>query len=179
VIASRSVFPLLLLLLTQAPAVPGETTLVSFCKQGRASACEALRQAHPQKAAEIARDLAAFKLAEDARETSDAAAEGSEPAPEPPDCKGQKHHIISWPIAKRLKGHATLDGVYKPRDPRFVAKAKDDASHCGYQDWHRKIDKEVIEWLNENPKATPEQFEKLLRAIYSRPELLKRFPHGF
>ncbi|MDC0707687.1 Wall-associated protein precursor [Stigmatella sp. ncwal1] len=171
---------LLLLLLTQVPAVPGETTLVSFCKQGRASACEALKQVNPQRAAEIARDLAALKFIEDAREQSaETSEEGIEAAPEPPNCKGQNHHIISRPIAKRLKGHSTLGGLYKPRDPRFVAKAKDDDSHCGYQDWHRRVDKEVIDWLDENPKATSEQFEKFLRAIYNRPELLKRFPRGF
>jgi len=37
----------------------------------------------------------------------------------------------------------------------------------------------VIEWLKAQDKATPEQFMKMLREIYNRPELLKRFPNGF
>jgi hypothetical protein len=65
------------------------------------------------------------------------------------------------------------------RDERYVAKAKDKDAHCGYQQWHREVDKEVIRWLDLRKKATPEQFMKFLREIYNRPEMRKRFPHGF
>lgn len=177
--------PLLLLLLTvQVPAVPGETTLVSFCKQGRLSACEALKQINPTKAAEIMRGLEALKAAEEAveqpvAEGDEAAGAVEEAAPEPPECTGQNHHIISRPIAKELARHKNLGGLFKPRDKRFVAKAKDEESHCGYQEWHRDVDKEVIEWLIKYPKATPEQFLKFLREIYSRSKMLERFPNGF
>ena len=100
-------------------------------------------------------------------------------APEPPDCKGQKHHIISRAIAKALENHPTLRGLYKARDPRFVAQAKDEAAHCGYQDWHRKVDQEVVGWLKSRDAATPKQFEEFLRSIYNRPEMRARFPLGF
>ncbi|WP_225410854.1 hypothetical protein [Stigmatella hybrida] len=60
-----------------------------------------------------------------------------------------------------------------------MAKAKDESSHCGYQEWHRKVDKEVIDWLDKYPQATPEQFMRFLREIYKRPDMLKRFPRGF
>jgi hypothetical protein len=61
--------PLLLLLLTaQVPAVPGETTLVSSCKQGLLSACEALKQVNPTRAAEVMRGLEVLKAAEEAVE---------------------------------------------------------------------------------------------------------------
>ncbi len=56
-----------------------------------------------------------------------------ETAPEPPDCRGDDHHIISRPIAKKLKEHETLADLYEPRDERYVAKAKDKDAHCGYQ----------------------------------------------
>ncbi|HYO57806.1 Wall-associated protein precursor [Archangium sp.] len=115
---------------------------------------------------------------EDARFAEAAEAEG-EAAPEPPDCQGQNHHVISRPIAKALKRHKTLGGLYEPRDERFVAKAKDRDSHCGYQQWHRDVDKEVIRWLRDFPTATRKEFENFLRGIYSRPDMLKRFPHGF
>ena len=98
---------------------------------------------------------------------------------EPPQCKGQEHHPISRPIAKALGRHSTLKGLYKPRDPRFVTRAKDEQSHCGYQEWHRKVDEEVINWLNRYPKATPKEFMDKLREIYSRPEMLARVPDGF
>jgi hypothetical protein len=97
----------------------------------------------------------------------------------PPNCNGQNHHVISQPIAKALEDHRTLHGLYEPRDERFVAKAKDKESHCGYQEWHRKVDAEVVQWLREHDKATPAQFMQKLREIYSRKEMLKRFPHGF
>jgi hypothetical protein len=98
---------------------------------------------------------------------------------EPPQCKGQEHHPISRRIAKKLEEHPTLKGLFKPRDPRFVARAKDEQSHCGYQEWHRNVDDEVINWLNRYSKATPKEFMDKLRDIYSRPEMRERFPHGF
>ncbi len=100
-------------------------------------------------------------------------------APEPPDCQGQNHHVISRRIARRLKDHRTLRGLYEPRDERFKAKAKDKESHCGYQKWHREVDQEVIQWLDRYPNATQQQFEAFLREIYNRPAMLKRFPNGF
>ena len=126
------------------------------------------RSLHEMTQAEAAR------LEEEAHQQEDA-----EASDEPPNCKGQNHHVISRPIAKALKDHETLGGLYTPRDERFVAKAKDKESHCGYQDWHRKVDQEVIKWLEDNIMATPEQFMKMLREIYNRPDMLKRFPNGF
>ncbi len=180
---------LLLLVTAQAPAVPGETTLVSFCKQGREAACQELFKVNPQLAAEaraeaskLALMLAAQRAAEEeAREKEDAETGEAEAdaAPEPPDCKGQNHHVISRPIFKALKIHRTLRGLYEPRDERFKARAKDKESYCGYQQWHREVDQEVIQWLGRYPNATKQQFESFLREIYRRPEMLKRFPNGF
>jgi hypothetical protein len=121
------------------------------------------------------------RLEEEAQEPEDAeAAEAEgEAAPEPPDCQGQDHHVISRPIAKELERHETLAGLYEPRDKRFVAKAKDKESHCGYQRWHRDVDLEVINWLKTQENPTPKQFEAFLREIYNRPKMLKRFPNGF
>jgi hypothetical protein len=172
---------ILLLVTSQVPAVPGETSLVSSCKQGMASACAALRQVDPKKAAEAERAYRVLKSAEESREEQSANAEvqAAASAPEPPDCKGQNHHIISLRIFRQLEEHQNLEGVYKPRDGRFVAKAKDEKAHCGYQTWHREVDDEVIRWLIENPKATRSQFEKCLREIYNRPKMRERFPHGF
>jgi hypothetical protein len=78
-----------------------------------------------------------------------------------------------------LKNHETLRGLYEPRDERFVAKAKDRDSHCGYQKRHRDVDLEVIKWLRRYRSATREEFEAFLRKLYSRPEMIKRFPNGF
>ncbi len=60
-----------------------------------------------------------------------------------------------------------------------MARAKDEQSHCGYQEWHRKVDDEVIDWLDKNPEVTPRDFIDRLREIYSRPEMKARFPGGF
>jgi hypothetical protein len=188
--------PLLLLLtIAQVPAVPGEGTLVSTCKQGRLTACQELAKIWPEKAAEIQAELAktalsgeALRIAgEEAREKEDTEANessesesaGSDASDEPPNCKGQSHHIISRPIAEELEKHGTLRGLYKPRDERFKTRAKDENSHCGYQQWHRKVDDEVIAWLRRELRATPEQFMKMLHEIYKRPDMVKRFPNGF
>jgi len=176
---------LLVLAVAQLPCVQGETSVVCHCKQGLVSACEALRQTNPGRAVEIEKALQAVKLDEELRRkrtagnTQEAATQASSGDPEPPECKGQRHHVISRSIAKGLEEHATLRGRYAPRDSRFVARAKDEKAHCGYQDWHRKVDAEVIQWLRLRRDATPEQFEKFLRDIYNRPEMKARFPHGF
>lgn len=169
---------LLLLVMTQVACVPGDSTAICDCKQGKPSGCAAL---DTQKAAEIAQALRVLKAAEEeqAAKAAGTSAEASSDAPEPPDCKGQQHHIISKPIFKELDDHPTLMGVYTPRDPRFVTRAVDEAAHCGYQDWHRKVDAEVAEWLRTFRSATARDFEAYLRSIYNRPDMRKRFPLGF
>jgi predicted Holliday junction resolvase-like endonuclease len=159
---------LVLIVLSVAPCAPHETTAVCGCKQGSASACEALRQTNPKLAAELEK-ATAQRAQEQAQQAAKTAATAT----------GQQHHVISRHIAEALSKHPTLKGLYKPRDPRFVTRAVDKAAHNGYQDWHRKIDKEVARWLSDHAKATPEQFEAFLRSVYSRPEMLLRFPNGF
>jgi hypothetical protein len=183
---------LLLVLLTQTIAcTPGETSLVCSCKQGMVSACVALAGDDARKAAQVLDEVQdaleqasrmAGKDDENKRQQLQAAADALSQAlgsSEPPQCKGQEHHPISRRIAKKLEEHPTLKGLFKPRDPRFVARAKDEQSHCGYQEWHRNVDDEVINWLNRYSKATPKEFMDKLRDIYSRPEMRERFPHGF
>jgi hypothetical protein len=178
-------FAVVVLVLAQLACTPGETSAVCGCKAGMLSACETLKLSNPEKAAEILAQLekaaAQARVLEEAGQKAEEARE-AEAAPdcsEPTECKGQLHHVISRPIAKGLKRHETLRGHYKARDPRFVTRAVDKEAHCGYQSWHRKVDEGVIEWLETYRNATPKQFEAFLRQIYSRPEMLKRFPHGF
>ncbi len=100
-------------------------------------------------------------------------------APQPTAAlRGQEHHAISHPISKALENHPKLQGLYQPRDSRFVTRAADKDSHNGYQQWHRNVDREMIEWLRNRPDATSREFEEKLREIYSRPEMRKRFPNG-
>ncbi|HLL53326.1 MAG TPA: hypothetical protein VK447_07265 [Myxococcaceae bacterium] len=61
----------------------------------------------------------------------------------------------------------------------MVTRAADQASHNGYQRWHRDLDDEVIAWLRTHRDAAPVEFEAKLREIYGRPELRARFPDGF
>ncbi|MCK6593534.1 MAG: hypothetical protein L6Q76_38750, partial [Polyangiaceae bacterium] len=92
--------------------------------------------------------------------------------------QGQVHHPISKRIHQRLDTHNTLTGKYTSRDPRFETRAANKASHNGYQKWHRDIENEVIEWLDDHPTASPDSFEAYLRELYSRPDLRARFPDG-
>lgn len=177
------IFPLLLLFLTaQIPCAPREFSDSCGCKQGQATACEALRQTDPQLADALERAATqTLKVQEEAGEAEAAETVTQEAidADEPPQCKGQLHHIISRTIAKALKTHAKLKGLYTARDPRFVARAKDEDSHCGYQQWHRDVDDEVVRWLSRTENATPQKFEAFLREIYSRAAMRARFPDGF
>jgi hypothetical protein len=175
----------LLVVLAQAGlCTPADTSAVCDCKMGKAGACELLMQMDPLVAAELEKTAAQAALLEAARREQEAKASAAQSqetsaAPEPPDCKGQQHHIISRTIAKALERHDTLKGLYQARDPRFVSQAKDEQSHCGYQDWHRKVDQEVVEWLARTRRATQKEFEDYLRSIYNRPEMRERFPRGF
>jgi len=160
---------LLLLVLSVSPCAPQETTAVCHCKQGSASACEALRQVDPKLAAKLEKEAA-----QRAQQAKQAQQQAAKTVP-----TGQQHHVISKRIGEELNQHRTLKGIYQPRDPRFVTQAADKAAHNGYQHWHRQVDEEVVNWLRTNRTATPQQFESYLRSIYSRPELLMRFPNGF
>ena len=182
---------LLWVMLTQIACTPGETSLVCSCKAGMVSACVTLAADDTRKAAQVL-----DQVQETLEQASLMAGEGDESktqqlqataeslsqslsSSEPPQCKGQEHHLISRPIARKLEEHSSLKGLYKPRDPRFVARARDEQAHCGYQQWHRAVDEEVIRWLDRHSKATPKDFMDKLRDIYSRPELKVRFPNGF
>ena len=91
---------------------------------------------------------------------------------------GQRHHAISKPVHNGLERHPNLQGRYQVRDPRFVARASDPASHMGYQAWHRALDTEIVRWLSDHPHATQAQFESFLRTLYARRIILQRFPKG-
>jgi RHS repeat-associated protein len=91
---------------------------------------------------------------------------------------GQQHHAISRTVHSALEQHPSLAGRYSARDPRFVTRAIDGAAHRGYQQWHRELDREVVEWIQNTPDATTEQFERYLRDLYARPDLAPRFPNG-
>ena len=81
---------------------------------------------------------------------------------------------MNCPVWEELRDHDVLRGLYRYRDPRFVVRAKDLNAHCGYQDWHRKIDAEIAAWLGRQRGATAKEFE-----VYARPKIQERFPNGF
>jgi hypothetical protein len=177
---------LLLLLLTQNPSTSGETSAGCFCEVGTAGEKRMQGLTRQEQlflelldgAAAQGKAAAQAKAAEEeaSRKAGEAIETGGAPdCSEPKECKGQLHHVISRLIAKALEDHRTLRGQYKPRDSRFVTRAVDEKAHCGYQEWHRKVDAEVVQWLKDYKKATPEQFEALLRQT----DMRARFPHGF
>jgi len=87
---------------------------------------------------------------------------------------------ISRPIhSAMLRLNPRLANYFKPRDARFVLRAKDLASHNGYGGWHRAIDEEAARWMSRRPNAAPDQFIEWLRWRYSQPDLRGRFPNGF
>lgn len=89
---------------------------------------------------------------------------------------GQIHHLLSNKIMKKLDRHETLKKIFEREDIRFKYKSKDLESHKGYQEWHRLVDEEIINWLEKNKKATSEEFLRFLEGIYKRPEIENRIP---
>ncbi|KFA89690.1 hypothetical protein [Archangium violaceum] len=166
---------LLVLLLTQLPSTPDPTPVECLCDP-EARVVEAAMEAVKLVEKLSSRNSEVEKVIRKGDDIlQDVAADCSEPI----QCTGQLHHIISRPIAKALAKHRTLKGQYKARDKRFVSRAVDEKAHCGYQQWHRDVDKEVVEWLERNGTTTAKEFEAFLREIYNRPDMLARFPHGF
>jgi hypothetical protein len=169
------------------PCVPGDSTLACKCKLGTPAACAELAKVEPETLKGILRLAAMAQAAQEAEKSKAKAADavdtggcgsGQDPN-EKQKCTGQWHHIISKMVWYALEKHPVLGGKYSYRDPRFVARAKDLKAHCGWQDWHRDLDKEIAAWIEQNEKATAQQFEAYLREVYARPELQLRFPNGF
>jgi len=112
------------------------------------------------------------------RSTDDAAE--ALPSRAVPRATGQIHHPISTRVHRALEGHPNLRGHYQARDPRFTTRALNEEAHRGYQRWHRQLDEEVADWIENAPiDTTPQQFEDWLRRRYSQPDLQWRFPNGF
>jgi hypothetical protein len=170
------------------PCVPGDSTVVCKCKQGTPAACAELATVNPEALKGILRMAAMAQAAQEAgkakEKAADAADTGCGGGQEPHDdektkCTGQWHHIISMTVWKALERHPVLKGQYTYRDSRFITHAKDVKAHCGWEGWHRRVDREVAKWVEDTAEATAQQFEAYLRQVYSRPELLERFPNGF
>jgi hypothetical protein len=91
---------------------------------------------------------------------------------------GQVHHAISKRIWDALQAHPKLSGKYVYRDPRFVTQAIDKPAHWGYQTWHRELDDEIVDWVENRADASPDEFDAYLRGLYDRLELRALFPDG-
>jgi len=131
----------------------------------------ALLARHADEATEAAQALT--QAARHADEAAEAIKAGEKAAQE---LTGQWHHVLSNKIMQALEAHPTLHGLFDRND--LVVQALDEASHRGYQAWHRAYDREVVKWLAENTQATREEFLKFLREIYARPEMRQRFPNA-
>jgi hypothetical protein len=80
---------------------------------------------------------------------------------------------------RALDDHRTLRGVFKRDDKRFQFPAKDAEAHKGYDEWHRDIDAEVVNWIKkeQNQVATPKEFLRYLHDFYQRPLNRSRIPN--
>ena len=79
--------------------------------------------------------------------------------------------------AGRLRAEAA-DAVGPSPSSRDTLQTADQASHRGYQTWHRELEEKVIDWL-ENPKnasASKQAFLVLPEDLYRQPDLATRFP---
>lgn len=91
---------------------------------------------------------------------------------------GELHHGISSKVFDALEDHKNLKGKFKLRDPQFTARAVDKEAHNGYQDWHKKLDEEIVNHIRNEEHLTPKDFAAWLYKRYRQPDLAKRFPGG-
>jgi hypothetical protein len=171
------VLPLLIFVWPSTAYAPEEKPEVRAARWKLKQEVEDLTQAVRQ--VEQERGAASAPKSTDVVDTGCGTSQSPEQDDEQAKCTGQDHHIISKIVWRALEEHLVLKGLYKYRDPRFVAQAKDLKAHCGWQHWHRDIDREIADWLDRHGKATAEEFEAFLREVYARPKLRERFPNGF
>jgi hypothetical protein len=105
-------------------------------------------------------------------------ADAAVPALNAPQLAGQYHHGVSKRIHRALEDSMNTRGHFQHRDSRFVTQAIDKDGHRGYQQWHRQLDSEIAQHVQNTPGITPEEFEEFLRMRYRQPALLARFPNG-
>jgi RHS repeat-associated protein len=91
---------------------------------------------------------------------------------------GQLHHVVSKAIGRAMSNAPRLRGALGEMRQRLVTRARDLMSHRGYQKWHRDLDKEVIEFIEQNPGVSPSRFERFLEERYAKPDLADKFPGG-
>jgi RHS repeat-associated protein len=151
------------------PGVPAFAGVVS--KGGKAAKAAVEVASHADEVVDAGRVVA--EVASHADEAAEAIKAGEKAAQE---LTGQWHHVLSNRILRALEAHPTLHGLFDRND--LVVQALDEASHRGYQAWHRTYDRKVVKWLAENTEATREEFLKFLREIYARPEMRQRFPNA-
>lgn len=90
---------------------------------------------------------------------------------------GQVHHLLSKKIMEAINNHKNLSGKFFRNDPDFIYRAANAEAHRGYQEWHREYDKRVERWLNENPRATVDQFRSYLNNLHQEEWLRSRIPN--
>jgi hypothetical protein len=94
----------------------------------------------------------------------------------PAQLLGQAHHVISNPMIRALNNHKTLSGLFDRAGSIVDALYKH--SHQGYQQWHRTIDNNMVNWLSRNPNATSNQFWNELYKQYNTKDMIQRFGEG-
>jgi len=97
----------------------------------------------------------------------------------PCNANGQIHHLFSKAIMNALQRHPTLSGLFNRENPLFKYPAANRDAHKGYQEWHRNVDNEVVQWLRSREDATIQEFTGLMMKIYQRPEISGRVPNVY
>lgn len=91
-----------------------------------------------------------------------------------PGATGQAHHPISRKIERAAQYNPNLKGQVT-RDGWGTIRANTLKDHLGYQDWHRKLDKTIIDWLEKNPTGTLDKFTAFMNKQYADNEITRRF----
>ncbi|MCX7747060.1 MAG: polymorphic toxin-type HINT domain-containing protein [Clostridia bacterium] len=89
---------------------------------------------------------------------------------------GQIHHLLSNKIMRALNNHPTLKGLFDRENPLFKFRAASAEAHKGYQQWHRTVDNDIVEWLTNNADATAQEFKNFINSVYNRLEIKIRIP---
>lgn len=91
-----------------------------------------------------------------------------------PGATGQAHHPISRRIERAARNNPNLKGQVT-RNGCGTVRANTLADHLGYQDWHRRLDETIIDWLENNPTGTLDKFTAFMNEQYANKEIYRRF----
>jgi RHS repeat-associated protein len=86
----------------------------------------------------------------------------------------QEHHLIPNKASRALTRRGIDGDALRARADLIYDTAP--GRHFGYEDWHRSLDTEIVDYIRTTPDLTQDSFMQYLQQLYRRPDLADRIP---